>query len=458
MWENVFPKSSDNFKGFTLGLQAYKIGDFKGAVKVFTKLTEREPKVSFCWYVILESLSYLGKWEEMIKIGEKGRKFHPKNGPIYIGLGEAYSKLEKRKQSIKLYKKGLKLLETDLVRYPNDETVLNFLGEINIRLGNYEEAIEFSQRAANINPKSENHLHGIGLAYKEKRDYDNAIAFYEKSLDVNPKHSYAWFDLGLIYENLNDSEKAIECYEKAVENSPQWVKLREKLIEVKPDSIALLKKPPDIRTLFDEKIAQEHTQSESIFRELTEVSKLLEESELTEEEKKYHKQRKLELTKDIKYDLVPREEKLAELKKLLAESIELSIKINNESNNKKKDELYTQLRDLAKLVENKRLEIYKTKKSFEEAVTTYYMELGPKDARTLWESMKMSTTDYNELMDLMRQETDFYKKMIAIGEESFKKADKFDEYRPKGIIEKIAWKKTKKEMEKLEEKNNNNQT
>ena len=458
MWENIFPKSPDNFKGYTLGLQAYKMRDFKGTVNIFTKLTEREPKLSFPWYVIMESLSYLGKWEEMIKVGDRALKIHPKNGTIYICLGDAYSELEKEKQAIKFYKKALKLFEKDLGRDPNDEAVLNFMGEINIRLGNYEEAIKFSQRASKISPISEHDLHSIGLAYKEKKDYDKAIDFYEKSLNVNPKHSYAWFDLGEIYEKLNDSEKAIDCYEKAVENSPQWVKLREKLITVKPDSIALLKKPPDIRKLFDEKIAREHTQSESLIRELTEVSNLLEEDKLSEEERKYHKQRKLVLTKEIKRDLVPREEKLAELKKLIVESRNLSIKINKTSDKKKKDELLKQLRSNAKLVENKRMEIYKTKKSFEENITAHFSELGPKNARTLWECMKLSTTDYNELMDLMRQETDFYKKMIAIGEESFKKADKFDEYRPKGIIEKIAWKKTKKEMEKLEEKNNNNQT
>ena len=458
MWENEFPKSSTNLEGYTIGTKAYMIGDFKGAVKVFTKLTALEPNVSISWYLLLASLSYLGKWKEMIKLGTTALKLNPRYGPIYACVGDAYSKLAKRNQATKYYKKGLKLLEKDLVKYPTDEHILNLVGEINIRLGNYEEAIKFSEKASNIDPESEHHLHGLGLAYKEMGKYEKAIVYFERSLDINPKHSYAWFDLGLIYEDLNNSKKAIECFEKAVEYSPQWIKLREKLISVKPDSLVLLKKSPDIRVSLNEKFAQEYAQSESLFVELTDVIKRLEESELTEEEKKYYNQRKLDLTKEIERDLVPREEKLAELKKLLAESIELSIKINKESNKEKKDELYTQLRDLANLVENKRVEIYKTKKSFNETVTTYYMELGPKDARTLWESMKMSTTDYNELMDLMRQETDFYKKMIAIGEESFKKADKFDDYKPKGIIEKIAWKKTKKEMEKLEEKNNNNQT
>ena len=70
MWDNAFPKSSANMKGYTLGLQAYKMGDLKGTVKIFTKLTEREPKVSLSWNLILQSLSYLGKWEDIIKIGE----------------------------------------------------------------------------------------------------------------------------------------------------------------------------------------------------------------------------------------------------------------------------------------------------------------------------------------------------------------------------------------------------
>ena len=411
MWDNAFPKSSANLNGYKLGLQAHKMGDLKGTVNIFTKLAEREPKVSLSWYIILESLSYLGKWDDIIIIGDRALKIHPKHGPVYVYLGEAYSKLGKEKQAIKIYKKGLKLLERDLVRYPKDETVLNFIGEVNIRLGYYEDAIEFIQRASNINPKSEHHLHGIGLAYKEKGDYNKAIEFYEKSLDVNPKHSYAWFDLGLIYEHLNNSEMAIECYEKAVENSPQWIKLREKLISVKPDSLVLLKKSPDVKILFDEKIAREHTQSESLFRELTKVSKLLEEGELTEEERKYHKQRKLDLTKEIKLDLVPREEKLAELKKLIAESRKLSIKISKESNKKKERELYTHLFANAKLVENKRVEIYKTEKSYKEILSISYSDLGPVELRTLWNCMQIS--DPSKTLELMKQETEDLSEMNA---------------------------------------------
>ena len=321
MWDKISPKSFKNSKIYGLGLKAYTLKDFKGAVNCFKRVIEREPDISSGWYMLLESLSYLRKWEEMIEIGEEALKNHPNFGPNYSWLGDAYNQQGKRKQAMDCYKKALNLLEKELillekklVKYPKDadEVLLNSLGEINIRLGNYEEAIKYSKRAASISP-NEHNFHSIGLAYKELRDYDNAIDFYEKSLDVNPKHSYAWFDLGLIYEDLNESNKAIECYEKAVESSPQWVKLREKLSEVKPDSLALLKKAPDIRSLFDEEIAQQQTKSEITLSDLNEIETILKDNKLSVEERKYFEQRKLKLTRELELDEMLRKDKLKTL-------------------------------------------------------------------------------------------------------------------------------------------------
>ena len=321
MWDKIFPKSFENLKIYGLGLKAHSLGDFKGAVKYFKKVVEREPDTSSAWYMSLECLSYLGKWEEMIEIGEEAIKIHPNFGLNYSWLGDAYIQIGKRKHAIDFYKKALNLLEKEifflekkLVKYPReaDETLLNSLGEINIRLGNYEEAIKCSKRAANISP-NEHNFHSIGLAYKEMGDYDKAIEFYEKSLDVNPEHSYAWFDLGLIYEDLNESKKAIDCYEKAVENSPQWVKLRKKLLEVKPNSLALLKKAPDIRILFDENIAHQQTKSEITLNDLNEIEAILKDNKLSVEERKYFEQRKLKLTRELELDETLRKDKLKNL-------------------------------------------------------------------------------------------------------------------------------------------------
>ena len=71
MWKNSFPKSFRNLRLFRGGLKAYNLGDFKNAVNIFKKLIQNEPDVSFSWYMLLECLSYLGLWGEMIEVGNE---------------------------------------------------------------------------------------------------------------------------------------------------------------------------------------------------------------------------------------------------------------------------------------------------------------------------------------------------------------------------------------------------
>lgn len=412
MFKNPFPKSAKNFQIYGMGLKAHEIGDFKGAIYCFTKVIESEPRINFSWYLLLECISYLDKWEEIIEYGKKALKIHKSFAPIYLWLGEAYLNLKKDKQAKNAFKKGLKLLEKELERYPKCDAILNGIGEMHLRLQNYEEAIKYSKKAAELNPNSEHHLHGIGFAYKEMGQYDKAMEYFEKSLSINPNHSYAWFDLGLVYEILNKPDKAIEYFEKAVENSPQWVKLRQKLIKMKPNSLVLLKKPPDIRIIFSKAIAREHAEAKALYENLNEISKLLEETSLTEEEKKYHEKRKMEIKKELEFNLTSIEEKLADLKKLLTEVQELIIKSNNETDEQEKAKYYKQLKEMANLVEEKRWKIYKTEKSFKTIMTTPYTGLGPKLLRTMWDCMKLTASNPGEFLDLMKQETEFYKEML----------------------------------------------
>ncbi len=430
MWENPFPKSLGNIKLFQGGLNAHKLGDFKNAVKIFKRLIQNEPEISSSWYMLLESLSYLGKWGEMIEIGSKAIEIHPNIGPCYSWLGDAYNQLGKKKQARECYKKGLNLLLNDLKNYPKEDkifknTILNSIGEVYIRLGNYEESIKFNQKAININT-NEHNLHSIGLAYKESGDFSKAIEFYKKSLIINPEHSYAWFDLGLIYEQLRESEKAIECFEKAVECSPQWVKLRKKLIEIKPDSLALLKDSPDIGTIFDDRLARHQEKTDLILKELNEIEIKLKDPNLSNEEHEYYSRRKHILKKEIELDKVVRSNKLAELKNLLSESKELLmtfINLSRQGFNRERQNFFKQkLKDLAKDVEVIRGELYETEKNMRSIFKISPSDLSQNEIRLLWELMKISTDDPNKLQELKNQEVEFfeYLRMVKKREELFK--------------------------------------
>jgi len=258
------PKNIDGFqtmKLMSLGSKAYQERDFEKSAKIFQQILKFNTQLYMNWYMLLESLSYLARWEEMIAIGEEAIKLHPNFGPNYHWLADAYNELGKKDKALEYYKRGLQVLKAVLEQDPRDDNILNSIGYNYLKMEEYEEAVKCYKEAIRIKPKSEHHLHSLGQTYMKMGEYDKAIKYLEKSLECNPKHSYSWFDLGLIYEALNKLEKAIDCFEKAVEYYPQWVKTREKLIRLKPDSPVLFKKPQEARekTLGDDLYDVLHT-------------------------------------------------------------------------------------------------------------------------------------------------------------------------------------------------------
>ena len=221
------------------GSKAFQSKNFEEAVDIFKKLVEIRPDIEINWYMLLESLSYLGQWEEIISVGEQARQKGINFAHNYIWIGQAHDELGKHEIAKQFYHN----LIDDLLKTSKDSPdSLNTIGGAYIRLGDYEKGLKYSKKALKFEPQSEHHLHNVGWAYMEMKEYEKAIKYYEQSLKFNPEHSYAWFDLGLIYEDLGDMEKAIHCFEKAVECSPQWIKLREKLMTVSPNSTVLDKK------------------------------------------------------------------------------------------------------------------------------------------------------------------------------------------------------------------------
>jgi superkiller protein 3 len=69
-----------------------------------------------------------------------------------------------------------------------------------------------------------------GYAYNNKGDYDKAIEYYNKAIELNPDYAVAYYNLGNVYNNKGDYGKAIEYYNKAIE-------YYNKAIELNPDSV-----------------------------------------------------------------------------------------------------------------------------------------------------------------------------------------------------------------------------
>lgn len=93
-------------------------------------------------------------------------------------------------------------------------------------------AIEYYNKALEMDPKSLYVLNSLMLTYKELGNINKAIALCEKHLEINPKNKNIFYILSGIYLQTNNLEKAEENIERAIEIDSENPKFLLRLAEI----------------------------------------------------------------------------------------------------------------------------------------------------------------------------------------------------------------------------------
>jgi len=88
--------------------------------------------------------------------------------------------------------------------------------------GDYEKAVEFSQRAVSLNPGYAAPLNNLGVAYAKKGKFNVALECYEKAAGLEPHYATAFYNMGVTFYKLGYLDKAIEHFKKAYEADPKY--------------------------------------------------------------------------------------------------------------------------------------------------------------------------------------------------------------------------------------------
>ena len=94
------------------------------------------------------------------------------------------------------------------------------LGDACYRTKNFDKAVEFYTKAAQLKPDDANTCHGLGMIAFRSDDHDKAIAHFEKALALDPKNANSCYVLGVIYFQRDDTDKARTYLTKATELAP----------------------------------------------------------------------------------------------------------------------------------------------------------------------------------------------------------------------------------------------
>jgi len=85
----------------------------------------------------------------------------------------------------------------------------------------YEKALEWIDKALEIDPKLALACNNKGLALDSLGKSNEAIEYYDKALEIDPKLALAWNNKGLALNKLENYQEAIEYYDKALEINPK---------------------------------------------------------------------------------------------------------------------------------------------------------------------------------------------------------------------------------------------
>src|SRR6476660_1057256 len=81
----------------------------------------------------------------------------------------------------------------------------------------YNEAIEYYDKALEIDPKHVGALNNTGKVLDNLGKYNEAIVYYDKALQIDPKYADALNSKGNVLGKLGKYNEAIEYYDKALQ-------------------------------------------------------------------------------------------------------------------------------------------------------------------------------------------------------------------------------------------------
>ena len=151
-------------------------------------------------------------WDKTIDECKKSINAYYPNTQAHVFLARAL--LEKEETE-----KAFVELKTVLHLHPNDPWAHRCLGEIYLKLNQFDSAISSLEKAAELNPA---YFNSLGAAYTKKGMLDEALSSFQKAIATGWDSESTYTYLGIIYEKKGDPNKAIKMYEKALQLNPDY--------------------------------------------------------------------------------------------------------------------------------------------------------------------------------------------------------------------------------------------
>ena len=192
----------------------------------------RDQKGLRSWFILNFALvyKYWAKTGESLKYFDQAIETDSDNFGAFYSAADTYLELGNYDMAIQYAQRAIDVNPYDKMLY----YVYDIWGKALVSTGRNQEAIPLFEKAVQLKADPFAYVY-LGIIYKSLRLYDKAIENYKKDIQIEPQSPVPYDGLGCIYLELNDTnqtrsyfEKAIDLYKK-INNSQRAKELEDEL-------------------------------------------------------------------------------------------------------------------------------------------------------------------------------------------------------------------------------------
>jgi tetratricopeptide (TPR) repeat protein len=168
------------------------------------------------------SLWYLKQYKEAEIATKKAIEIEPKYTQGWFNYGRILSSLKQYREAISVYDLALSEKVNNVDRFVRADIWVN-KGVAFWQLNQCQEALNSTQNAVALNPKSFEGWYNQGIAFACLGNFEQALAAYEEADDIKPENTAVLTSKGLALEKLGRYQDALSVLEEALSLNSDYV-------------------------------------------------------------------------------------------------------------------------------------------------------------------------------------------------------------------------------------------
>ncbi len=242
-YEKIIKLTNTQEDHYKLGIIRFKLKKYEHSIESFDQTIKLDPKHKKALHNKGIALMMLNKNKKAIESFEKAIQIDKNYGTAYYQKGIAEEKNGDMQQAFASFKNAYNLdknpnyalkagiVSNNLGNFKQSEKYLNFFNanakkpnEIaiyNLSIAKFEnnkleESLETINKAIDLNPEKSEYLYLKASINLKKGNYQNAISLYSLVIEKNPENTSAYINLAKAYEKSGNKSQAISTLEKII--------------------------------------------------------------------------------------------------------------------------------------------------------------------------------------------------------------------------------------------------